>query len=286
MKSPSPSSAEPHETPATADPVLTLRDVHARYEPRSVETLIDVTFALSKGRIACVLGPNGAGKTTLVRVVSGTLAPTKGDVTLLGEPVSAMDRKRLARSLAVVAQMEDGNHDFTVGEVVMMGRAPHQDAWLRERTEDRDVVEDAMTRCRLLPLRERLYRTLSGGEQKRVQIARALAQRPKVLVLDEPAAFLDVREQIALYDLLMSEVKEHGLGCLVVMHDLTAAAQLAHDIVLMKHGRVVAHGTVDDVMTYNKLRETFDADLYCGLNEITNTRFFLPMRGGLIKPAD
>ncbi len=266
--------------------VLTLRDVHARYEPRGAETLSGVSFALSAGRIVCVLGPNGAGKTTLVRVISGTLSPTAGSITLFGEGVTGMDRKRLARSLAVVSQLEDGDHDFTVAEVVMMGRAPHQDAWLRERAEDRDVVLDALTRCRLLPLRERLYRTLSGGEQKRVQIARALAQRPKVLVLDEPAAFLDVREQIALYALLASEVKEHGLACLVVMHDLTAAAQMGDEIVLMKHGRVVATGDVELVMTYNKLRETFDADLYCGLNEITNTRFFLPMRGGLIEPKE
>lgn len=266
--------------------VLTLRDVHARYEPRGAETLRAVTFALSAGRIACVLGPNGAGKTTLVRVVSGTLAPTSGSVVLLGDDVLGMDRKRLARSLAVVSQLEDGNHDFTVAEVVMMGRAPHQDAWLRERAADQEVVLDALTRCRLVPLRERLYRTLSGGEQKRVQIARALAQRPKVLVLDEPAAFLDVREQIALYELLTNEVREHGLACLVVMHDLTAAAQLGNDVVLMKHGRVVANGSVEDVMTYTKLRETFDADLYCGLNEITNTRFFLPMRGGLIESND
>ncbi len=266
--------------------VLTLHDVHARYESRGAETITALTFALFAGRIACVLGPNGAGKTTLVRVVSGTLAPTQGKVALLGENVAGMDKRRLARSLAVVSQLEDGNHDFSVYEVVMMGRAPHQDAWLRERAEDRDIVLDALTRCRLLPLCARLYRTLSGGEQKRVQIARALAQRPKVLVLDEPAAFLDVREQIALYELLASEVKEHGLACLVVIHDLTAAAQIGDEIVLMKHGRVVANGGVDEVMTYHKLRETFDAELYCGLNEITNTRFFLPMRGGLIEPKD
>jgi iron complex transport system ATP-binding protein len=265
---------------------LTLRDVHARYEPRGAETLSGITFSLSPGRIVCVLGPNGAGKTTLVRVVSGGLAPEKGAVHLLDESVPGMDKKRLARSLAVVSQIEDQNHDFTVAEVVMMGRAPHQDAWLRERPEDRDVVTDVIARCRIQPLQRRLYRTLSGGEQKRVQIARALAQRPKVLVLDEPAAFLDVREQLALYELLASEVKEHALACLVVMHDLTAAAQMGHEVVLMKHGRVVATGSVEEVMTYRTLRETFDADLYCGLNEITNTRFFLPMRGGMIEPSE
>ena len=269
----------------TKPAILTLRDVHARYEAKGDLTLTAVTLSLFPGRISCVLGPNGAGKTTLVRVVSGALSPERGDVALGGENVATLDKRKLARSLAVVSQIEDGTHDFRVDEVVMMGRAPHQDAWLRERAEDRAVVDDAILRCRIDPLRKRLYRTLSGGEQKRVQIARALAQKPKVLVLDEPAAFLDVREQIALYDLLTDEVQEHGLACLVVMHDLTAAAQLGDEVVLMKRGRVVSAGAIEAVMTYKTLKETFDAELYCGVNEITNTRFFLPMRSPKIETA-
>src|SRR6185295_18075485 len=109
-------------------------------------------------------------------------------------------------------------------------------------------------------------------------IARALAQEPRVLLLDEPGAFLDVRHQLDLYELLAAEVKERSLACLVVMHDLNVAAQFAERIVLMKDARIVAAGRVEEVMTYATLKETFDADLYCGVNEITSSRFFLPMR--------
>jgi len=161
----------------------------------------------------------------------------------------------------------------------MMGRAPHQDGWMRASDEDRRVVADVLARCDLEALATRAVEQLSGGEQKRVAIARALAQRPRVLLLDEPAAFLDVRHQIALYDLLAESVAREKLACLVVMHDLNAAAQYATRVALAKGGKLVAVGAIEDVMTYRRLRETFDADLYCGLNELTGTRFFVPMRG-------
>jgi iron complex transport system ATP-binding protein len=270
------SASESAAQSATA--LLTLRDVHARYDGAARDTVARVSLSLGPREIVCILGPNGCGKTTLLRVLTGALPCARGEALAWGEPVASIDRKSLARRLAVVGQQEESSHDFTVGEVVAMGRAPHQDAWLRERAEDRAVVDDAIARCRVGDLRTRLYRTLSGGEQKRVQIARALAQRPEALLLDEPAAFLDVHEQIALYDLLEREVHEKGMALLVVMHDLNAAAQYADRVVLMKGGEIVSAGTVAEVMTYATLKETFDADLYCGVNEITKARFFLPMR--------
>ncbi|AKU96859.1 Vitamin B12 ABC transporter, ATPase component BtuD [Labilithrix luteola] len=238
------------------------------------------------GELVCVLGPNGAGKTTLVRVASGLLEPSAGSVELLG--VSLTDPKRtrgdVARNLAVVEQMQEHALGFSVRDVVAMGRAPHQGAWMRTSEDDARVIEDAIVRCDLVALADRPAHALSGGEQKRVAIARALAQEPKVLLLDEPGAFLDVRHQMELYELLAAEVKERGLACLVVMHDLNVAAQFADRIVLMKAGRVVAAGSVEAVMTWRTLKETFDADLYCGVNDLTGTRFFLPMRAST-KPS-
>ena len=149
---------------------------------------------------------------------------------------------------------------------------------MRPSRQDDTVITDALARCDLVGLADRPANALSGGEQKRVAIARALAQEPKVLLLDEPGAFLDVRHQIDLYELLAAEVKQRELACLVVMHDLNVAAQFADRIVLMKAGRVVAAGKVEEVMTWKTLKETFDADLYCGVNELTGDRFFLPMR--------
>jgi iron complex transport system ATP-binding protein len=238
-----------------------------------------VALQVAAGEIVCVLGPNGAGKTTLVRVASGLLAPWSGEVRLLGEPIAQRSRAEVARVLAVVEQMQDIAGSFTVRDVVAMGRAPHQGSWMRATEEDERIVDEALARCDLLELASRQARALSGGEQKRVAVARALAQEPKVLLLDEPGAFLDVRHQLDLYELLAIEVKQRAMACLVVMHDLNVAAQFADRVVLMKSGRVVAAGGVADVMTWKTLKETFDTDLYCGVNDLTGARFFLPMRG-------
>jgi iron complex transport system ATP-binding protein len=167
---------------------------------------------------------------------------------------------------------------FVVRDVVMMGRAPHQDAWMRSSTEDGRAVDDALARFDLGALASRRVDELSGGEQQRVAIARALAQKPDVLLLDEPGAFLDVRHQVMLYDLL-EELCAGGMACVVVMHDLNVAAQYATQVVLMKSGRLVAVGSIEEVMTYGRLREAFDADLYCGVNDVNGARLFVPMKG-------
>ena len=271
---------------------LSLRKVTAGYSPvpSSADAppksqLNDVDLVVAAGELVCVLGPNGAGKTTLVRVASGVLGVTAGDVQLLGRDVASMTRAEVARGLAVVEQQQELSMGFTVREVVAMGRAPHQGAWMRPTESDEVIIAEALERCDLVSLAKRLARALSGGEQKRVAIARALVQEPKVLLLDEPGAFLDVRHQLDLYELLASEVKGRELACLVVMHDLNVAAQFADRVVLMKDGRVVAAGKVDEVMTWKTLKETFDADLYCGVNELTGARFFLPMRAPKATPA-
>ncbi len=261
--------------------LLVFHEVTAGYaSPSATEAaqLRAVDLRVAAGEMVCVLGPNGAGKTTLVRVASGLLAPWEGDVTLLGEPLAGRTRSDVARVLAVVEQIQDVAGSYTVREVVAMGRAPHQGAWMRSTADDERIVELAIERCDLRGLAERPARALSGGEQKRVAIARALVQEPKVLLLDEPGAFLDVRHQLELYELLAAEVKERSIACLVVMHDLNVAAQFAARVVLMRSGRVVAAGPVEEVMTWNTLKETFDTDLYCGVNDLTGARFFLPMR--------
>ena len=257
---------------------LSLRGVTASYTAGPVHELNSVDLTLRAGELVCVLGPNGAGKTTLVRVASGLLVPSAGEVELLGANIATLTRGEIARSLAVVEQQQQLAMGFTVREVVTMGRAPHQGAWMRPSSADEAGIALALARCDLELLAGRPAHALSGGEQKRVAIARALAQEPKVLLLDEPGASLDVRHQLDLYELLATEVKERQLACLVVMHDLNVAAQFADRIVLMKDSRVVASGAIEEVMTWQTLKATFDADLYCGVNELNGTRFFLPVR--------
>jgi iron complex transport system ATP-binding protein len=225
-----------------------------------------------------LLGPNGAGKSTLLRVAAGLLAPVQGTVRIGGLDLARLDRRAIAQHLALVGQSESPPEGFLVREVVAMGRAPHQDGWMRERLEDQAAVDDALARCDLAHVALRRAETLSGGEQRRVAVARALAARPRVLLLDEPAAFLDVRHRLELHDLLAGLAARGRLACIVSTHDLDAAARLADHVVLMRGGRVVAAGPPADVMTAELLRATFDVDVYVGVHPPSGHRYFVALR--------
>jgi iron complex transport system ATP-binding protein len=282
-----PGSREQTDSPETPEravaahvPPVAARHVSATYE-EGARALDGASLEVGAGELVAVVGANGAGKSTLLRVLSGAMVPSAGEVTLFGEPIQSLDRRAIARSLAVVPQAEHVAFAFSVRDVVRMGRAPHLSGWLRLSAEDEGIVDDVIERCDLARLQHRPAAALSGGERKRVAIARALAQRPRVLLLDEPGAYLDVRHGLALYDLLAEEIERASLACMVVMHDLNIAAQYASRIALMKDGKLVACGAVEDVMTYENLRRTFETDLYAGVNELTGARFFLPMRASM-----
>jgi iron complex transport system ATP-binding protein len=240
--------------------------------------LHDVTLRIEAGQLCAILGPNGAGKSTLVRLLSGALVPREGRVLLGGDDIAALDRRAVARKVAVVPQSVGVTLGFSVREVVAMGRAPHQGAWMRASEGDRAAVDRALEACELRELADRPVAELSGGEQKRVAIARALAQEAPVLLLDEAGAHLDVRHSIAVHELIRRELLGRELACVAVLHDLNAAARYADRVVLLKAGRIVAEGTVPEVMTYRRLTDVFETELYVGVNELDGTRYFLPFR--------
>lgn len=256
---------------------MKLEDVDARY-PDGIQALSGVSLTVQPGEICAVLGPNGAGKSTLVRLLSGALRPSRGKVTLFGDDLAALDRRAIAQRIAVVPQSVDVAFGFTVRQVVAMGRAPHQGAWMRASAEDDEIVAHALVACDLEALSERPVMHLSGGEQKRVAIARALAQSSRALVLDEAASHLDIRHAVELHEVVCREVAERRLVCVVVLHDLNAAARYADRVALLKAGRLVAWGTIEEVMTYRRLKDVFEAELYVGVNELDNKRYFLPVR--------
>lgn len=259
--------------------MLNLEGVDARYSDGTT-ALSGVSLSVRPGEICAVLGPNGAGKSTLVRLLSGALRPAAGRVTLFGDDLATLDRRSLAQRIAVVPQTVEVALGFTVRQVVAMGRAPHQGAWMSSTASDHDVVERAISACDLARLAERPVAHLSGGEQKRVAIARALAQSARALVLDEAASHLDIRHAVDLHEVVCREVVERQLVCVVVLHDLNAAARYADRVALLKEGRLVAFGSIEEVMTYRRLKDVFETELYVGVNELDNKRYFLPVRPG------
>jgi ABC-type cobalamin/Fe3+-siderophores transport system ATPase subunit len=254
---------------------LLVEHVTARYRKMPGPALRDVSLRAQPGELVVLLGANGSGKSTLLRVAAGLLRPDQGDVFVAGHRVAALDRRELARLVAFVPQNEAVAIGFRVREVVAMGRAPHQDRWMREGPPDRAATDDAIVRCDLEALVGRRVETLSAGEQRRVALARALAQRPSVLLLDEPAAFLDVRHRLELQDLLLDITARNRVTCVVAMHELDAAAHLASQAILLRNGVTVASGAPSDVMTPERLRQAFDAHIDVSVHEPTGRKYFV-----------
>jgi iron complex transport system ATP-binding protein len=209
-----------------------------------------------RGRCTVVIGPNGAGKSSLLRVLLGTLAPTAGEVRYEERPVGAWDRRALARSVGVVPQAEELVFPLTTRELVAMGRYPHLGPWQREGEEDRRAVTAALAQCDVLHLAGRVVGTLSGGERQRALVARALAQEPRALVLDEPTAALDIRHEMAIFELLRA-LCARGMTALVVTHHLNLAARYADGLVLLHEGRVAAVGTPAEVLTRERVEQVY-----------------------------
>jgi iron complex transport system ATP-binding protein len=237
---------------------LTLDRVEAGYGARRV--LRDVSLSLAAGELVALVGPNGAGKSTLVAVASGVRTPVRGEVRLDGVPLVRWARWAVARRLAVVAQGDDLPPGFRAEEVVAMGRTPHAGFLRAFGDADRAVVEAAMREADVWRLRERPVEALSGGERQRVVLARAFAQTPAVLLLDEPTSHLDLRYQV---DALRSAraAADRGVAVLVVLHDLNLAARAADRIVLLDAGRVVGDGAPAQVLEEARLRAVYGADV-------------------------
>ncbi|HTT70671.1 MAG TPA: ABC transporter ATP-binding protein [Anaeromyxobacteraceae bacterium] len=236
-----------------------------------------VSFAAHAGELVGLLGPNGAGKSTLIRLMAGLCAPGAGTVRLFGLDPASAPRREVARLAALVPQEPRAPWPFTVREVVMMGRAPRQGLLARPSRLDRGAVEGALVACDLVALAERRLSTLSGGERRRVFFARALAQEPRVLLLDEPTAFLDLAHQVSA--MRMAEVAARGGLCVVaVLHDLNLAAASCDRLVVLSRGRVVAEGSADAVLTAERVREVWGVEVWRGSNGATGTPVVLPSR--------
>jgi iron complex transport system ATP-binding protein len=267
---------------------IELQDVSFGYDK---EPVVDgIALDVGRGDFVGIIGPNGSGKSTLVRLMSGTLDPWSGHVLLDGRTIESYRRRDLGRRIAVVPQESSISFPFSVMEVVLLGRTPHLGGFGFERDEDLAAARRAMVRTDVSHLAERMITELSGGERQRVVLARALAQEPSLLLLDEPTAFLDLRHQVEIYDLL-SDLVQEGMTVVTVLHDLNLAALYCERVVLLEAGRVAQSGSPREVMTYANLTRVYGTDVYIAVNDVTDTFIVLPLgrrhreAGSAMKPA-
>jgi iron complex transport system ATP-binding protein len=256
-----------------SEPIVDVQGVSFAYG--ETLALLDVSFAARAGEFVGLLGPNGAGKSSLVRLVAGLAAPLSGSVRLAGLDPAHAPRREVARACALVPQEPRVAWPFTVREAVMMGRAPHQGLLAVATRFDHGAVEGALAACDLVHLADRRLDALSGGERRRVFFARALAQEPRVLLLDEPTAFLDLGHQVAA--MRMAQVAARGGLCVVaVLHDLNLAAAACDRVVVLSRGRVVAEGAPAAVLTEARVRDVWEVPVWRGENAATGAAVVLP----------
>lgn len=248
--------------------------------------LEEISFALKSGEFVGIVGPNGSGKSTLLKNMAALLTAARGDILLDGRSLGSWSRRELARQLALVGQGSGAGFNFLVEDVVAMGRHPYQDRFSSISESDRQAVGRAMHLTGCYHLRERQIFTLSGGEQQRVILARALAQETPCLLLDEPTSFLDLGYQIELLELLQSLNSREQKTVVVVMHDLNLAARYCRRLFMLHQGKIYASGTPEAVLTRKNILEVYRTEVLIEAHPLDSSPQVVPVFHGRSRPEN
>lgn len=240
--------------------ILSLQEVALGYGKH--EILRDVTFSVDEGEMMGIIGPNGSGKSTLLKGICRVIAPRRGRILFEGGDMSGMSRTQIARRIAVVPQAPHLPETFTAFEIVLMGRTPHLGRFRFEGYRDFDIAWRAMGITRTQPLAERTVDKLSGGQRQLLTIARAIAQEPRLVLLDEPTAHLDINYQMEILDFVRKLCQDRALTALAVLHDLNLAAQYCDRLVLLGNGGIRAVGSPHQVLTEKNIAEVYGARVH------------------------
>lgn len=257
--------------------LLRVNGVAFRYEA-SDWTLKGVSFALGAGEVLAIIGPNGSGKSTLLKLAAGVLAPQAGRVFLGEEPMAPMDRRDVARRLGYLPQQVGYAFDYTVEDVVAMGRFPHLSGLGFLSANDLAVVDSSLRQTEILPYRSRPLSHLSGGERQRAFLASVLAQEPKVLLLDEPTSALDIHHQAQFFRLL-GRLAQGGIGVAVVTHDLNIASFYCTRLLLLARGQTAREGKPEEVLRQEVLREVYGESVIVDTDRRSGKPIVLPEVG-------
>lgn len=239
---------------------MLLQASNLHYTIEKAPILTDVNLDLRAGEFVGLIGANGAGKTTLLKVISGLWPGAAGKIDLLGRPLADYSAREIAKIVAHVPQSIHVDFAFSARDVVLMGRSPHLRRFDMESAHDRAIADRAMQITQTTHLAHRLIHTLSGGEQQRVVIARALTQEPRILLLDEPTSNLDIKHQMSVLSMVQSLAQDSQLGVIAAIHDLGLAARFCTRLVMMTRGRIAADGAPEEVLTPERLAQVFEID--------------------------
>ena len=239
--------------------------------------LSNINLKIESGQMVGVVGPNGSGKTTFLRLASGVLHPTQGKILLDGAVLKGLSRNTIAQRVAMVPQYFYMPFSFTVAEVVMMGRTPFIKLLGGEKEHDRDAVHQSMKSTGVSEFESRVFNDLSGGERQRAILALAMAQEPKLLLLDEPTAHLDINHQIELLQLVRKLNLEQGITIAAVMHDLNLASLYFDRLVILKDGTVFADGSPEQVLTADIIQEVYGTPVHVTSHPTTGTPYIITL---------
>lgn len=259
--------------------IVKVDDLHFGYDGE--EILKGLSLTLEKGEVLGVIGPNGSGKSTLLKLISGLITPWKGDVLIKDQPVASYSRRDIAQIVASVSQEIERDFPFTVREVVAMGRSPYLGRFAIEGKGDRRVIDDALKLTDIDHYGERLPYQLSGGERQRMVIARALAQEPEVLLMDEPTSHLDLNHQMEINRLILALKEDKDLGVVYVTHDLNIAAECCDKVVMLGKGEIRAEGNPFDVITSDNIEHVYGCRTIVDENPETGRPRVTPLMGVL-----
>lgn len=259
---------------------LTVEQVTTVIEQKNI--IEDITMQVKDGQFVGIIGPNGSGKSTLLKTIYRVLRQQQGFISLDDHEVTKLSHKEFARNMAVVAQESSVPFDFTVKEIVLMGRNPHKRFFEGDSVEDVATVRDALVRVGLENHAERSFSTLSGGEKQRVQIARALVQETSFLVLDEPTNNLDIHHQLQILDI----VRNLKVSVLTALHDLNLAAAYCDALYVVKGGKIVKNGTPEEVITKTMLKEVFQVDCTVTTHPQTGKLQILYVSAGMFRSSE
>ncbi|MDQ1235632.1 iron complex transport system ATP-binding protein [Paenibacillus sp. SORGH_AS306] len=239
---------------------MDVNDITFSYD-RRIDRLHQVNAQIQQGKITTIIGPNGCGKSTLLHVMSNNAVPRLGQVILDGKQIAQYKPKELARKLAVVHQQNEAPADLTIEKLVSFGRLPHRTLFSSSQEEDEQAIEWALDCTNLQSKRFSTLDQLSGGEQQRVWIAMALAQRTPILFLDEPTTYLDMYYQLEIMELIHDLNEQHQLTIVMVLHDINQAIRYSHHLIAMKAGSIVASGLPTDMITTDLIRDIYGVEV-------------------------